>query len=67
MPKIDLTNRELQYLKDIMLFNDIDENSYYAKIVKPLEPYSSKAQLIREVDLNLTNKINNTEEEGFKG
>ena len=43
MPKIDLTNRELKYLKDIMFNNTIDGHSHYAKIVKNLEPYSHEA------------------------
>lgn len=67
MPTITLTNRELQYLKDIIFTNTVDGHSHYVKITKPLDIHSPECELIREVDLNLTNKINNAKPDGFQG
>jgi hypothetical protein len=69
MPKLDLTNRELEYLKNLMFCNKVDGHSYHSKKMKECEllDNDSKKQLLNELEGNLYDKIENAEFEGFKG
>jgi len=69
MPKLELTNRELNYLKGVMYSNRLDGHSYYQKEWKRLtkEKDDDKRVLLCEIESNVFNKVMMTETDGFKG
>lgn len=69
MPTIELTNRELEYLQDVIFANRVNGHSYFSMEYEKLKFKDSKDRkdLLLELESNVFNKITGCEMGGFKG
>lgn len=67
MPKIEFTSREINYLKDLMYSNRMGGHSFYYKHSKKnvLTQNEDKMALLSELEINVFNKVMNTETDGL--
>jgi len=67
MPKLELTNREAEYLKNLMFCNRVDGHSYQSKKLNEKEGNKQECELLKELEENIYNKTDSLEFDGFKG